>query len=457
MKYIFQNYEIDFLYENSYNNITLNIENIDTHTCYIKEFTIDTFNKLQFEKNSNINNVKSGIHFFEKVFNNQSGYSLHISENPHLLSNFKKINILNLQFKGILEEYFEIYCHFDIEEKTFNMEEKVMRMMEKIKGNYEYKINNIETQLNNLQNIILNFINNNQKVTFENNIINSPSTNNMVKVASENNIIKSPSTNNMVKVVSENNIIKSPSTNNMVKVVSENNIIKSPSTNNMVKVASENNIAKKTNIVEIPSCESPFIGLNYEESEVEVENKKNVQKNIVIEKSKKNIKELTENQTNFYDTFYLSEEDEIKDEVKEVVVYKQEELIPKKMFITHYQSLVQSSTILNVINKWYNFVNNSDEHIILNIEKEYANIFVSNHGKIFIFHCYGGLVNEISLQHYDEIKGFENSTSIKEHIEKIKVLFDNIVHIHASTSGDSRIGLLNFFKKFDLFIENVKT
>ena len=38
---------------------------------------------------------------------------------------------------------------------------------------------------------------------------------------------------------------------------------------------------------------------------------------------------------------------------------------------------------------------------------------------MFIFHSYGGLVNEISLQHYGEIIGFENSVSIKNNITYI--------------------------------------
>jgi hypothetical protein len=428
MKFHFQNYEIDFLYDQSYNNIVLNIENIETHRFYVKEITIDTFNKLQFEKHSNISNVKSGIHFFEKVFNNQSGYTLTILENENLLSNFKKIHILTLEFKGVLEEYFEIYCKFDVEEKVFSMEEKVMRMMEKMKGSYEFKINHIESQLNNLQNMILNI----------SNLIGMPQKN-----VFENNISKVPSSNNMSKVPSSNNISKVPSSNNISKVPSSNNISKVPSTNDILSLNTVGNILRNSNIVfrdsKIIKEEEPFVGLIYEENEVKEE--KEIKKNIVIQKSKKNIKELSENETNFYDTFYNAFEED-------------KEFIPKKMFVTHYQALIQNSTIPNVMNKWYNFINNSDEHIILNIEKDYANIFVSNHGKVFIFHCYGGLVNEISLQHYAEISGFQNSVSIKDAVEKIKVLFENIVHIHSFT-GDSRVALLNFFKKFELFIENI--
>lgn len=404
MKFNFQNYEIDFLYDDLYNNIILNIENIETHCCYIKEITIDTFNKLQFEKHSNINNVRSGIYFFEKALNNQSGYTLVIYENENLLLNFKKINTLTMEFKGVLEEYFEIYCKFDIEEKVFSTEEKVMRMIEKMKGSYEYivnvKINHIESQLNNLQNMILNI----------SNIIGMP----------QQHII-------------ENNITKVPSTDNI------------PSLNTVGSILRNSNIVFRDSEV-----------TNELDEENEIEQKVEIKKNIVIQKSKKNIKELSENQTYFYDTFYnRCEEDNIE--------HVQEELIPKKMFIMYYQTLVQNSTIPNVMNKWYNFINNSDEHIILNIEKDYVNIFVSNHGKVFIFHSYGGLVNEISLQHYAEISSFQNSVSIKDshiiknNIEKIKVLFENIVHAHVyiSTNSDSRVSLLNFFKKFDLFIENI--
>ena len=444
MKFQYQKYEIDFLYGNTYNNIILNIENLETHRCYIKEFTIDTFHKLHFEKHSNISNVKSGIHFFEKVLNQQNGYTFTISENENLLSNFKKIHILTMECKGVVEEYFEIYCKFDIEEKVLSMDEKVIRMMEKIKGNYEYKINHIESQLNNLQNMILNIssqIGMPQKYIIENNISKVPSNNNMVKVPSNNNMVKIPSNNNMVNVSSNNNMVKIPSNNNMVNVSSNNNMVKIHSMNNIAKVPSIYNMSER-------NCDSPFIGLIYEEEE-EKEEEKEIKKNIVIQKSKKNIKEISENEINFYDTFYNEFCENKKENVEGI-----QELVPKKMFITHYQPLVQNSSIPNVINKWYSFVNNSDEHIILNIEKSYANLFVSNLGKVFIFHSYGGLVNEISLQHYVEINNFENSTSIKDVIEKIKVLFDNIVHSHCCT-GDSRIALLNFFKKFDLFIENI--
>jgi hypothetical protein len=130
--------------------------------------------------------VKSGIHFFEKVLNNQSGYTLHISENSHLLSNFKKVNILTMDFKGILESYFEIYCKFDIEEKLFSMEEKVFRMMEKMKGSYEYKINNIESQLNNLQNMILNISNiigNNSNIIYNYRCITNYIISNFIKIS----------------------------------------------------------------------------------------------------------------------------------------------------------------------------------------------------------------------------------------------------------------------------------
>ncbi len=434
MKFNYQNYEIEFLYDDSYNNITLNIENTVNNHYYFKEFTIDTFNKLQFEKHSNINNVKSGIHFFEKVLNNESGYTFTISENPHLLSNFKKINILNVEFKGILDSYFEIYCKFDIEERVFSMEEKVMRMMEKMKGNYEYKINNIENQLNNLQNMILNISH-----------LIGLSDKNISKVPSQSNISKVLSQNEFIKVVSQSNIVKVPSQNEFVKVVSQSNISKVPSQNEFVKVPSQNNISKVLSQEEVP-----FIGLNYEE-EVEIKDKE-LTKNIVIQKNKKNIKE-TYCEEHFYDTFYLSDEDE-KVKIKENL--ENLEIIPKNMFITHYQPLVQSSSIPNILSKWYTFVNNSDEHIILNIERSYANLFVTNHGSIFIFHSYGGLVNQISLVHYCKINNFENSDSIKDNIEKIKVLFNNIVDVHSNINYDNKVSLLNFFKKFDLFIENVQ-
>ena len=53
----------------------------------------------------------------------------------------------------------------------------------------------------------------------------------------------------------------------------------------------------------------------------------------------------------YFDENYLSEEDEV-----EVNVNKENsEIIPKKMFITHYQTLVQNSTLPNILNKWYNF------------------------------------------------------------------------------------------------------
>jgi hypothetical protein len=437
MKFNYQNYEIEFLYDDSYNNITLNIENTVNNHCYFKELTIDTFNKLQFEKNSNINNVKSGIHFFEKVLNNESCYTFTISENPHLLSNFKKINILNVEFKGILDSYFEIYCKFDIEERVFSMEEKVMRMMEKMKGNYEYKINNIENQLNNLQNMILNISH-----------LIGLSDKNITKVVSQSNIAKIPSQSNISKIPSQSNITKVPSQNNITKVVSQNNITKVLSQNEFVKVPSQSNITKVLSQEEVP-----FIGLNYEE-EVEIKDKE-LTKNIIIQKNKKNIKE-TYCEEHFYDTFYLSDEDE-KVKIKENL-----EIIPKNMFITHYQPLVQSSTIPNILSKWYTFVNNSDEHIILNIERSYANLFVTNHGSIFIFHSYGGLVNQISLAHYGQINDFKNSVSIKDNhsikdrIEKIKVLFNNIVDVHSNINYDNKVSLLNFFKNFDLFIENVQ-
>ncbi len=410
MKFIYKNYEIDFLYDDSYNNITLNVENIESHQCYVKEFTIDTFNKLQFEKTCNINNVKSGIHFFEKVLNNQSGYTLHISENSHLLSSFKKVNILTMDFKGILESYFEIYCKFDIEEKLFSMEEKVFRMMEKMKGSYEYKINNIESQLNNLQNMILNI-------------------------------------SNIIGINKDISLQK-----NIVKVASEKNI---------VKVASETKIFTTNNIKEE---NEPFIGLNYEEQiehkEVK-EDKNEIIQNISIKKDKKNIKEIIEQNNNFYDTFYLSEDDN-KDDIDKSNIIKENqslnlvnnEIIPKKIFVTHYTHLVQNSAIPNVIHKWYNFVNNSDEHIILNIERPYLNLFISNHGKIFIFHTYGGLVNEISLQHYAEINGFENTLSIKDKINSIQELFKRYIDDY-SECGDSKVNLLNFFKRIDSFIENI--
>ncbi len=433
MKYIFQNYEIDFLYENSYNNITLNIENIDTHTCYIKEFTIDTFNKLQFEKHSNINSVKSGIHFFEKVFNQQNGYTLFISENTHLLSNFKKINILTIQFKGVLEEYFEIYCNFDIEEKVFSMEEKVIRMMEKMKGSYENKINNIENQLNNLQNMILNIVN----------VIGMPITDKVIETQSINKV---PSSTHINKVPSSTHINKVPSSTHLNKVPSSVHINKVPSVSKIVLEESE-----------------PFIGLNYEEIDTNkteinkeepsiVKKKENIIKNISIQKNKKNIKELAENQTEFYDTFYFSEDDEKK--IIKNITHESGEIIPKKIFITYYYNLVVKSTIPNVMNKWYNFVNNSDEHIILNIERSYLNLFMTNHGKIFIFHTYGGLVNDISLQHYAEISGFENSTSIKDKIIHIETLFKNMIDEHSNCES-SKVDLLNFFKKIDVFIENI--
>ncbi len=441
MKFIYQNYEIDFLYDDSYNQFRLNIENVDKQRFYMKEFTIDTFHKLQFEKKCNINNVKSGIHFFEKVLNNQSGYTLSISENTHLLSNFKNIHILTFELKGVLEEYFEIYCKFDTEERTFSMEEKVIRMMEKIKGNYEYKINNIENQLNNLQNMILNISNligmpqnHIQKIDIQNNI---------VKIPSQNNIVKIPSQNNIVKIPSQNNIVKVPSQNEMMKVPSQNEMMKVPSQNEMMKVPSQNEILERSS--------EPFIGLNYEEIEVNKSNiKENIIKNITIKKDKKNIKECMENNKNFYDTFYLSEDE------KENNIQKMEdkEIIPKKMFITYYTHLVQNSSIPNIMNKWYDFVNNSDEHIIVNIERSYANLFMSNHGKIFIFHAYGGLVNEISLQHYGEIIGFENSVSIKNNITYIEELFKKDIDEY-SQCGDSKINVINFFKRFDAFIENI--
>ncbi len=414
MKFIYQNYEIDFLYDDSYNQFRLNIENVDKQRFYMKEFTIDTFHKLQFEKKCNINNVKSGIHFFEKVLNNQSGYTLSISENTHLLSNFKNIHILTFELKGVLEEYFEIYCKFDTEERTFSMEEKVIRMMEKIKGNYEYKINNIENQLNNLQNMILNI----------------------------SNLIGMPQ-NHIQKIDIQNNIVKIPSQNNIVKVPSQNEMMKVPSQNEMMKVPSQNEILERSS--------EPFIGLNYEEIEVNKSNiKENIIKNITIKKDKKNIKECMENNKNFYDTFYLSEDE------KENNIQKMEdkEIIPKKMFITYYTHLVQNSSIPNIMNKWYDFVNNSDEHIIVNIERSYANLFMSNHGKIFIFHAYGGLVNEISLQHYGEIIGFENSVSIKNNITYIEELFKKDIDEY-SQCGDSKINVINFFKRFDAFIENI--
>lgn len=426
MKYIFQNYEIDFLYDDSYNHITLNIENLTNNHCFVKEFTIDTFNKLQFEKHSNIHNVRSGIHFFEKVLNQTNGYTLHISENTHLLSNFKQIHILTIQFKGILEEYFEIYCTFDIEEKVLSMEEKVMHMMGKMKGSYENKINNVENQLNNLQNMILNIAN----------VIGMPVSEKVVKV---------PSINNMNKVPSMDKV---PSINNMNKVPSLDKI------SSIKGCCTVGNVLRNLKEVE----EEPFIGLNYEEIEVVKEDKKeeykkeevkeHIVKNIIIQKNKKNIKELSNNQSEFYDTFYISEED------GKNIICESGEIIPKKVFITHYYNLVLKSTIPSVMNKWNNFVNNSDEHIILNIERPYLNLFVTNHGKIFIFHTYGGLVNEIALQHYAEINGFENSVSIKNKITHIENMFKNLVDDY-SNCGSSKIDLLNFFKRINIFIENI--
>jgi hypothetical protein len=420
MKYIFKNYEINFVYDHSYNHFTLNIENIESNRFYIKEFTIDTFNKLQFEKNSNINNVKSGIHFFEKVLNNQNGYTLAIRENDNILSNFKKIYILTLSFSGMVDEYFEVYCTFDIEERTFTMEEKIIRMMEKMKIQNDHivnvKINMLETQLNNLQNMILNISNvigiNNKNTISENSIHQVASTNVIKQVQSVNSIHQIASSNVIKQVPSVNSIHQVPSTNVIKQVPSVNSIHQTVSTNNV---------------------DEPFIGLNYEE-----ETKENIQ----IQKSKKNIKEMMKQENHFYDTFYLTHQENHK------------EIIPKKLFVTHYEPLVQNSSLPNIMNKWYNFVNNPDENIILNIERPYANLFMSSHGKIFIYHSYGGLVNEISLQHFTEIIGFENSVSIKDNIVYIEELFKKHIDEYAQC-GDSKTNVLHFFKKFDTFIENI--
>ncbi len=417
MKYIFQNYEIDFVYDDSYNHFTLNIENTESNRFYIKEFTIDTFNKLQFEKNSNINNVKSGIHFFEKVLNNQNGYTLAIRENDNILSNFKKIYILTLSFTGMIDEYFEVYCTFEIEERTFTMEEKIIRMMEKMKIQNDHivnvKINILETQLNNLQNMILNISN---VIGINNNI-------------PENSIHKIQSSNVIKHVPSVNSIHQVPSSNVIKLVPSVNSIHQVPSSNIIKQVPSINNINHEEN--------EPFIGLNYEEE---------VKQNIQIQKSKKNVEknivEIMNQENKFYDTFYLTNEENHK------------EIIPKKLFVTHYEPLVQNSSLPNIMNKWYNFVNNPDENIILNIERPYANLFMSSHGKIFIYHSYGGLVNEISLQHFTEISGFENSVSIKDNIAYIEELFKKHIDEYAQC-GDSKTNVLHFFKKFDTFIENI--
>ncbi len=331
MKYTFNNFEITFSHNN--NILTFQIENLLNNKFYFKDFTIDTLNKLKFSQQTNLNNIQSSITFFEKIFNKNENYTLNISEN-NIENDLNNTFFLNLECKCIIDNYFEIFCVFDIEEKIFTLEEKVLRIVEK----FGTRISNIENQINSL-------LPNIQIKKCKDDFINN-----------HKNIIKDSS-------VKEN-------------FVKENSV--------------------KEDIIKESSVKEDII-------------KESFVKENVVKKENKSLINREYIKNNYYDTFYNTTNINNSSNKGEIIG----EVIPKKLFIKHYIHMC----IKEYENIWNNFVINSDEFIILNMENNDVNFFMSNKGKVFI---YGNSNIEFGLLHCLEV----NLVCNNESINNIKVLFN---------------------------------
>ncbi len=144
-----ENYKIELNYEN--NIIEFNIENIRDGSCYRKVITQEAFHKMRMSQSTNITDMKCALEFYKRVFERRNGYVLTIYQTPIYREGERTHNELIMKCATTYDGFYEVYSHYQMEERALTFEEKMTRMIEKMKSVYEEKIEILEKEIDELR------------------------------------------------------------------------------------------------------------------------------------------------------------------------------------------------------------------------------------------------------------------------------------------------------------------
>jgi hypothetical protein len=398
--FTYENYVIDIIQNKSTYDIEFFIENIKNNSCYQLTITKEDHIKYVSSIRSNVSDIKALYTFFVKSFSHEENYEVSIYQTPIYSGNVKEHNELILKFSATLDKYYEIYANYQICEKILTMEEKLIKMMDKMKNQYEEKIELLEKEVQKLQNIFIH--------------------------EKYEHIKKSSSCGNEDELL--------PVTKNIVESCIRNH----------GTLAHRSELQESKKINESEKVNEPVV------------------QNIKIRKEKKIVNIIVENQNEIHDEndplfFYISDlEETSKKNVEEKNDNKKEEqknddnniikpVYLKKNFVYKYDSIIQNSRYAYFYNQ---YIQNCDEEIIYYYEKDHLKVYITNGGKIFVFHNYAGLSSVDELQNYTTI--FMNQPILKyiqEYIESNFIYNDKLTQ---------KSEIISYYKQVDLFINELR-
>ncbi len=174
--------------------------------------------------------------------------------------------------------------------------------------------------------------------------------------------------------------------------------------------------------------------------------------NIVIKKEKEKDEEVRVNQNAivqsndayyFYSCTPAAQEERKKGvEVKEVKRFGKD-VYEKKQFLYRYDALFEGSRYYS---SYQEFLHNPSEEFIYAFESVYLNFYITNYGKLFLIHNYGGLSETLGVHNYAQLRA---SDALIQHVEQF-------VGSKILKSGSEKTTIIEFYRNVDLFLDELR-